>query len=180
MPQAQDKKRNPACDIRHRAQHVTVRAKENDETAKCSKEEIYAFARKPPNNVTGREFPRGPSKYVNAQKEHPKFLYAVDVDSVALFQQRIVEMGILALQGAFFHRCRCSTPAFCFSSSGARREGPRGCFFSDEALKRLCPSETFVESEQAAAVRQLCLEAQVVTVSDLRRQTTRAEDDLVA
>ena len=35
-------------------------------------EEICAFARKPQNNVTGREFPRRPSEYVYVQKEHPK------------------------------------------------------------------------------------------------------------
>ena len=45
---------------------------ENDETAQCAQEEFYAFARKPHNNVTEREFPRRPSEYVNVQKEHPK------------------------------------------------------------------------------------------------------------
>ena len=52
--------------------NVTVKAMENDETAQCSQEEIYAFVRKPHDNVTGREFPRRPSEYVNVQKEHPK------------------------------------------------------------------------------------------------------------
>ena len=49
------KKKSLACDIRHRAQTVTVRAIDNGETAQCTQEEICAFA-----------------KYVYVQKEHPK------------------------------------------------------------------------------------------------------------
>ena len=54
-----------------RVRNVTVRAMENDETAHCTQEEICAFARKPHNNVTGREFLCRPSEYVHVQKEHP-------------------------------------------------------------------------------------------------------------
>ena len=72
MPQAQNKKRNLACDMIHRARNVTVRAMGNDETARCVSEEICAFARKPHNNVTGREFPRRPSEYFYEKKEQPK------------------------------------------------------------------------------------------------------------
>ena len=49
--------------------------------------------------------------------------------------------------------------------------------FTVKVLERLCQSTDGVESEHAAAVRRLWFEAQVVTMSDLRRQTSRVEDD---
>ena len=58
--------------ILDRAQNVTVRALVIDETAQCTQESIYAFARKPHSSVTGREFPRMLSESVHVQKEDPK------------------------------------------------------------------------------------------------------------
>ena len=49
--------------------------------------------------------------------------------------------------------------------------------FTVKVLERLCPPTGGVESEHAAAVRRLWFEAQVVTMSGLRRQTSRVEDD---
>ena len=100
----------------------------------------------------------------------------MDVDSFAVFQQRFGELCIELLADA---SASCGwTTLWCFAFAVQAGQGgmvPED-LFTVKVLERLCPSTDGVESEHAAAVRRLWFEAQVVTMSDLRRQTSRVEE----
>ena len=65
MPQAQNKERNPACDIRHKVRNVTVRAIGTE--TKQRNVHKKKFTPLPANFMT-----MSVEENVNAQKEHPR------------------------------------------------------------------------------------------------------------
>ena len=101
----------------------------------------------------------------------------MDVDSSALFYQRIGELGIQLLADAFASCGWTTLGRFAFAVQAGQGGMVPEDVFTVKVWERLCPSTDGVESEHAAAVRRLWFEGQVVTMSDLRRQTSRVEDD---
>ena len=102
----------------------------------------------------------------------------MDVDSKAVFAQRLLDLGIGSLGTKFrkFGWDKFGCFAFAVPSTGGGATDDQQ--FRKDVICRLCESGEDDSPPQSAAIRRLWFEAHVVAVGELRRRVDRTDEDV--